>query len=292
MNLGFLEFGALLPNKSTNEIINNTIEYAKLADTKGFSRFWLTEHHSEFVAWAGPEIMIGLIANATKKIRVGAAGILLNLYSSYKVAENFNLLESIAPGRIDLGLGKGVAPEQKHYELTGKENSDYSVEHFNDKVKLLLKYHSQKNTDSSLRLPNINCPDVWVLGSRLRSAELAAATGTAFGFSGFMKSKPADSDALKFYKENFSPSEFLQQPKYNITVAGVCAEDEERAKDLAVIFPNKSIDVSVIGTPEICAEKLHEIKEKFQCNEIIFIDATLKHEDRIRTIELLSEIIP
>lgn len=289
MKIGFLDFGHLLPNKSPWQIIHNTIEYVKLADSKGFSRYWLTEHHSEFVSWAGPEIMMGVLATKTKKIRIGAAGILLNMYSPFKVAENFKLLESISPDRIDLGIGRGTAPKEKYYALTGNDNFQNKSKDFEQKFKLLLSYISNKDVIKPNPETN-DFPEIWLLGSSYSSAKLAAECGVAYGYSGFMNERELDSDVIKSYIENFIPSVFSPTPKYNITLAGVCNEDEQRAKDLTMIYPNNSIRISVTGTPDVVAEKLLEFKTKYLCDEIIYLDATLKHEDRLNSIRLLSDI--
>ena len=137
MQIGFLDFGSVLHSHVAT--IENTIEFAKLIDELGFSRYWLAEHHENGIAWRSPEVLISVLAGFTDNIRIGTAGILLPLNSSLRVAHQFKMLSTLYPGRIDLGIAKGISsPDISNELLNGFSLEDTLKEHTTRVNKLCL----------------------------------------------------------------------------------------------------------------------------------------------------------
>ena len=138
LKVGLLDFGNTKIGKTSGDILNETFECVVAAEKAGYSRYWLTEHHNTFLAWGGPELLIGLLAGITGRIRIGSAGILLSYYSPLKVAENFKLLATLFPGRIDMGIARGlggdlqVAKAMLGQEVTGLPPLEVFAQKLND----------------------------------------------------------------------------------------------------------------------------------------------------------------
>ncbi len=238
LQLGVLDIGWITPGKTAIEVINETLKSASLADSLGYSRYWLAEHHEPSFAWASPEIMLTLIAQSTNRIRVGTAGILLYFYTPLKIAEVFRLLEVLYPQRVDLGVASGIAADSETMQTLApgfeiKQAAKNNL--YGQKVNELINYLTNKFTpDQDFALnatPNITeIPQMWLLGTGRRNMQLAANRGTAFCYSLYHACSQRDANIAQEYRHKFQSSMMLNEPKCNVAVSVVCAETEAEAR--------------------------------------------------------------
>ena len=228
---------------TAGDALRETIELAAAAEALGYHRYWLAEHHSlPNFAGTSPEVLIGHVAARTRRIRVGSGGVMLSHYSALKVAENFRMLESLHPGRIDLGIGRAPGSDQMTAAALAFPGHPREIRHFPRQVVDLLGYLRGEMQDGHIfsqvqagpeRAP-ATAPEVWLLGSRYESAYMAAQLGLPFAYAHFFGIAVEEGPAIAAnYREHFQPSEYLAAPKVNVGVHVVCAETEAAARRLA-----------------------------------------------------------
>jgi luciferase family oxidoreductase group 1 len=221
-------------DQSAGDAFNRSLTFARHAEQSGYKRYWFAEHHNmESVASAATSILIGYIAQGTSRIRVGAGGIMLPNHAPLIIAEQFGTLESLYPGRIDLGLGRAPGTDQATaYALRRNLNGD--VDAFpNDVVELLQYFGPQDKQGKVIAIPGVGTHvPVWLLGSSTFSAQLAAHLGLPFAFASHFA--PAQLfPALQLYHSTFKPSAFLQKPYALACVNVIAADTDEEAQHLA-----------------------------------------------------------
>ncbi len=227
---------------SAGDALRETIKLAVAAEALGYKRYWLAEHHSSSnFAGTSPEILIGQVAANTSTIRVGSGGVMLSHYSALKVAENFRMLDSLFPGRIDLGVGRAPGSDRVTAAALSYPNMPKEIHHYPQQITDLLGYLSSNLDDdhpfSDVRAgpkPSSTVPEMWLLGSRFDSAYLAARLGLPFAYAHFFGLGVEEGPAiLDGYRKNFQPSAYLSEPKVNVGVQVLCAETEEDALRIA-----------------------------------------------------------
>jgi luciferase family oxidoreductase group 1 len=320
LKLSILDQSPISEGMNSKTAINNTIELAKFADINGYSRFWVSEHHStKAFASASPEIFISSLAAQTNSIRVGSAGVLLSHYSPFKIAEQFNLLTTLYPDRIDLGIGRALGGDAKISKLL---NSDLNSADLFDKYDKLINFIYVNNSQTKAIPETEYKPEFWVLGSSPASAKYAAERGLRYSFASFINSEHL-MKALQVYHQYFTPSRFLEKPYTNLSLFALCAEDEGKANELAKVaenwlvnslllkkdlpFPknvedesvtqsmpaqfliNMFREYSVIGSPEQVINKLKMFKSKLMIDEFTIVTITHDQEDKINSYKLIAE---
>lgn len=226
--ISILDQSPVINGESNAAALQRTVTLAKLAEELGYARFWVSEHHnSEEVAGSSPEVLISFILANTKTIRVGSGGVMLSHYSPYKVAENFNVLANLAPGRVDLGVGKapgGLPVATKALQYNGLVNQN----DFNERLALLKQY---VETSGGELIPSPLAeerPEVIVLGGSIDSAKTAAELGFTYVFAQFINgSEDVLLAAAKVYKE------IAPQGTFGVGIAAIAADEEQEAKRLA-----------------------------------------------------------
>jgi luciferase family oxidoreductase group 1 len=225
------------------DALRDTVELAKAVEALGYDRFWVAEHHSAGTfAGTSPEILVGQILASTSRIRVGSGGVMLTHYSALKVAEQFRVLDSFYPGRVDLGIGRAPGSDQRTMVALAYPKRPMEVEHFPQQVVDLIGYlHDALQPDhpfASIKLtpgptPE-TAPEVWLLGSSDFSANLAASLGLPFAFADFFGSTGKHGPAVtEIYRRRFSPSALCAEPKVNVALQVICAPTEEEAQRVA-----------------------------------------------------------
>src|SRR4051794_28055574 len=242
--LSVLDLSPIPSGRPASSALHDTVELARAAESFGYHRYWLAEHHNiGSVASSAPMVMIATVAAATSTIRVGSGGIMLPNHAPLTVAESFRVLEGLHPGRVDLGLGRAPGTDQlTAYALRrGRVDPDEFPQQFAE----LLAYVDGFPEDHPFRplraIPDdVPLPPVWILGSSLYGGQAAAAFGTGFAFAGhFGSADPGE--AVAGYRSRFEPSQRLPEPRVILGVAAIVSESAERAEALA-----KANDLSMV----------------------------------------------
>ncbi|MGM0752723.1 MAG: LLM class flavin-dependent oxidoreductase [Bacillota bacterium] len=327
IKLSILDQSPISEGMSPQEALHHTVQLAQHAEKLGFERFWVSEHHdSTGLAGSSPEVLIAHLAQNTSKIRVGSGGVMLPHYSSYKVAENFRLLEGLNPNRIDLGLGRapGGMPMATMALHDGKPRD---VNRYPEQIDDLLGYltdslpgtHPYQGLTAAPMIETM--PEVWMLGSSPSSAMLAAQKGLPYTFAQFINGEGGP-QYTQAYRNNFVPSEYLKEPKNIVAVFAVCAETDEEAErvassiDLAILMieqgmrsngtpsPEKAAAYQytpfeemrvrenrkrmVVGNPKKVKEQLLSLSEQYQTDEIMLVSITYDFQDKLKSFELIA----
>jgi luciferase family oxidoreductase group 1 len=309
------------------DAIQETLELAQVADRLGYYRYWLAEHHSTTgLAGSSPEILIGQVAARTSRIRVGAGGVMLQHYSPLKVAENFRLLETLYPGRIDLGIGRAPGSDQR--TAAALAQGSLGLKHFPDQIETLIGYlHDCLPADHAFRgvraMPSgSGAPELWLLGSSDASAAYAAHFGTAFAFAQFINSR-GGAEITRAYASRFRPSANRAAPQASVAVFALCADTEAEARrlaqsrDLFVVRlytgrsgPYPSVEEAeahpyterelaivhharqrtIAGAPEQVRDRLLALGADYGVDEFVIVAITHEFKARLRSYQLLAEV--
>jgi luciferase family oxidoreductase group 1 len=233
--LSVLDLSPVGAGVSPSQAIRDSVESARAAERLGYTRYWFAEHHNmASIAASAPEVLIAHVAASTEKIRLGAGGIMVPNHSPLHVVEVFRTLEALHPGRIDLGLGRAPGtdpvasaalrrsddPEVNHLlaELLAFEHGDFPERH---------PFHAITPMPTDVRIG-----EVWMLGSTLAGASIAAQLGMRYAFAGHFAMRQA-ADAIAHYRREFRPSAQLAAPYAMLAVTCICGEDEDAARQLA-----------------------------------------------------------
>jgi luciferase family oxidoreductase group 1 len=305
------------------QALKNTLDLARHAEEWGYYRYWLAEHHNMAgVASAATSIVIGHVANGTKTIRVGSGGIMLPNHAPLVIAEQFGTLASLYPDRIDLGIGRAPGGDQRTTRALRREAT--SADTFPQDVRELEFYFQPATEDQAIRAvpgAGLNVP-IWILGSSLYGAQLAAAFGLPFAFaSHFMPDQIVE--ALHIYRSNFKPSENLQKPHVMIGINVFAADTDEKAKyhftslqqqffnlrygkpgkiqppvvnleetwnPLHKAAVNHALSCSAVGSKETISKRLKEIIDLHKPDEIITTATMYDHQARLRSFEITADV--
>ena len=239
MRLSVLDLVPVRSDQTTGDALAATRRLAQVADTGGFHRYWLAEHHSATgLAGTAPEVLAAAVASATRTIRVGSGGVLLSHYSALKVAEAFRVLEALFPGRIDLGIGRAAGATDLAGAALQPGPEAYGDEHFDRRLADLVALVTASLPPDHpyagvLAMPDgPGAPEVWVLGSSADGADRAAALGLPFCFGHFI-TPTYGPQVVAGYRRRFGPSPRLPRPWATVAVSVVCADTDDEARRLA-----------------------------------------------------------
>ena len=323
MKISAVDQSPIFSNTNADQAIRETKDLAKYCDSLGLNRFWLAEHHgSNSFAGCSPEILIPSLAAQTESIRVGSGGVMLMHYSPYKVAENFRLLESLFPNRIDLGLGRAPGSDAYQAGALAYGSKTTGPEFFATKMNDLKSFlegrpSSTKSFESVNVTPGLGeIPEVWLLVSSRQGAEYAAHFGLPMSLAYFID--PSCADLADLYRDNFQPSVFADRPKVSIGVFSVCADTDKEAEELSMSaavwrhnsqkgnfgpFPTfeeakESIsgdlvktndNKTFVGSPQTIRQKLQPILDKVNPEELKIITICEPFSSRVRSYDLINQ---
>lgn len=321
--LSVLDLAPVSEGSSPAEALHNSLDLARHAETLGYRRFWVAEHHNiNSVASVATPVIIGFIAQGTQTIRVGSGGIMLPNHSPLIVAEQFGTLASLFPGRIDLGLGRAPGTDQ----VTAREiRSDrmQAVNSFPDDIRKIQQYFSIENRNAAVRAVLAEGADVpvWILGSSTDSAWLAAELGLPYAFASHFAPQQM-LPALDIYRKNFKPSKQLQQPYVIVGSQVVAAETDEEADFLASSMKRSFLGIvtgrrellqpptndlgyenwgiiknqidqmlafSLVGGRETINRKLDEMLTLTAADELMASSHIYDHDARLQSYRILAE---
>ncbi len=233
--ISVLELAIVTENSNASVAINNTVKVARHAESLGYKRIWLAEHHNmEHIASSATAVLIGHVAGLTEgRIRVGSGGIMLPNHSPLVIAEQFGTLASIYPGRIDLGLGRAPGTDQLTASALRRNNPLLQYD-FQTDILQLQAYFSVANKGAKVRAfpgEGLEVP-LWILGSSTDSAYLAAQLGLPYAFAAHFAPQQFKT-AINIYRKNFRPSEYLSAPYVQSCINVMAAETDEEAEFLA-----------------------------------------------------------
>ena len=234
--LSLLDLAPVPSGTAPAEALRRTVNLAQRAEELGYQRFWLAEHHGmAAIGSSSPEILIEHVASATKTIRVGSGGIMLPNHAPLRIAEAFQTLEALHPGRIDLGIGRAPGSDP----VTSSALRPFDAEQFPDQLMELVALSSGSfppgHPFHKVRVvpAGVPLPPIWLLGSSGASARLAANAGMGYSFASHFSPTPA-APAVRAYRENFRPSARFPRPHAILAVSVVCADNEAEAERLAL----------------------------------------------------------
>ena len=237
--VSILEQSVSVEGKPQSITIQDSINLAKTAEKLGYKRFWVSEHHNHpTIIGSAPEVLMAAIATQTKTIRIGSAGIMLPHYSPFKVAEQFRVLESLAPNRIDLGLGRAPGSDGRT-ALALNRNSRIDSEQFPGHVRDLMAWVSNEDLIEGHPFGNLVAqptsetgPEIWMLGTSNYGAQLAAYLGIPYCFAHFITNGSGMKNAIEIYKSEFKPSKNFKKPLVNVCLWALTAKTDKEAKYL------------------------------------------------------------
>ncbi|GMK47449.1 hypothetical protein PghCCS26_45790 [Paenibacillus glycanilyticus] len=323
--LSILDTSNIAAGSSVRESLLDSLELAQKAEEWGYNRIWFTEHHNmPSVASAATSLVIGYIAGATKRIRVGSGGIMLNNHAPLMVAEQFGTLESMYPGRIDLGLGRAPGGDPAAFAAIRRISS-----HGDDFSKMLHELRTYFNNDDSAKVQafpgkGLFIP-IWLLGSSDYNARLAAKLGLPFSYAGHFSSDYIV-PAVQLYRNLFQPSSVLSKPYVMVSMNVTIADTNEQAQYLAstqkqlflssysgrkyqimppvkemsqvasekdILFLEQSplLRTLVIGDRETINSRLQQLIQETSADEIIITTQMYRQEDRLRNYEIIAELL-
>jgi luciferase family oxidoreductase group 1 len=309
---------------SPSQSMQNSLDLAKHAERWGYKRYWLAEHHNiKGIASTATSVLIGFIASGTSTIRVGSGGVMLPNHSPLVIAEQFGTLESLYPGRIDLGLGRAPGTDIRT-AMALRRNLDDSEEDFPNSVIELIDYLGLPKPETQVRATpgeGLKIP-IWLLGSSTFSAQLAAMLGLPFAFASHFAPTYLDK-SIEIYRNKFKASETLKEPYVIAAVNVVAADTDKEANHLFTSIqlralgmlkgsqmplqpPVNDIDsvcsksekyavdqrlkYSFVGGPATVKKNLESSLKQTQVEEIMAVSHIYEHTARLRSYEILSSI--
>jgi luciferase family oxidoreductase group 1 len=316
-----LDLAPIVVGGSAADAFRNTLDLARHAERWGYRRYWLAEHHNmPGVASAATSVVIGFVAGGTSTIRVGAGGVMLPNHSPLVIAEQFGTLESLYPGRIDLGLGRAPGTDQQTMRALRRGGRDADT--FPDDVLELQTYFREVQAGQGIRAvpgAGLNVP-IWLLGSSLFSAQLAAALGLPFAFASHFAPDHLMA-ALQLYRSQFQPSPTLAKPYAMVGLSVIAAETDRDAQRLLTSLQQQFVNLrrgrpgplnppvdsldgfwspaekagvehaltyAVVGAPDTVRRGLKAIIDRTGADELILTAQIFDHAARLRSFEIAA----
>ena len=317
-----LDLSPIVEGSDAAQALRHTIDLAQHAEQWGYQRYWLAEHHNiPSVASAATAVVIGAVAGKTSTIRVGAGGIMLPNHAPLIIAEQFGTLESLFPGRIDLALGRAPGSDQVTARALRRQPSQADT--FPQDVLELITYFQAPRGQQVRAIPGAGLKiPIWILGSSLYGAQLAAELGLPYAFASHFA--PAlMMDALEVYRQRFRPSEYLARPHVMLGANVIVGETDEEAKRLFTSHQqafvslrrgtpgplprpdgqfmerlsaqerweiDQTLSVSLVGSLRYVQAALEEFIGRTQADELILVAQVYDHTARLRSYELAATL--
>jgi luciferase family oxidoreductase group 1 len=327
IKLSILDQSTISKGGTAINAIKETISLVQKAEEWGYNRFWVSEHHNlASIAGSAPEVLIAHLTAVTKSIRLGSGGIMLPNHSSLKVAENFRLLETMAPGRIDLGIGRAPGGDRITASLLNPGNNFKEEDYIQQINELQMFFNDQVQTQFGIvkAIPVVyDEPPIWMLTSSGSSAYWAADMGLGLAFAQFISAQGVK-EAIEVYRTRFVPSEIFPEPEVLIAIWVLCADTEEKAEELKhsmlhVFLQMEKGEVRqgmppyqeikdypytaaerarmefnsariIAGTPQQVKQQIVDLATHCNADEIMAATITYAPEDKVRSFELLAQV--
>ncbi len=319
-----LDLSPVFEGETVNDAFKRTLSLAQRAEQLGYHRFWLAEHHNMVgIASAATSVVIGYVAGNTEKIRVGSGGIMLSNHAPIVIAEQFGTLESLYPGRIDLGLGRAPGTDRPA-TMALRRNLNNDGEEFPEQLEELRFFFKETVANQKVQAvpgAGLNVP-IWLLSSSGFSAHLAGVLGLPFAFAAHF-SPEYTLPALKLYRQTFQPSDDLPKPYAMVALNIVAADSDEEAEFLATSQTQSFLNLirgkpgkipppvadmnsiwnaqekalvesrtggSIIGSKDTVKRKLEAYLEETKADEIMVNAMVYDQQKRLRSYEIIAEL--
>ncbi len=306
------------------QAFDNSLDLARHAEQWGYHRYWMAEHHNMTgIASAATSVLLGYIAGGTRTLRIGSGGVMLPNHSPLVIAEQFGTLETLYPGRVDLGLGRAPGTDQRTM-IALRRHLSGDVDSFPNDVKELLAYFDDVKPGQPVQAvpgQGLHIP-IWLLGSSLYSAQLAAALGLPFAFASHF-APDLLWQALKIYREKFTPSAYLDQPYAMVCINVVAAQSERDARyhftsmqqqfinlrrgrpgplpapveDIAALWSpgeqygvEQALSLSVVGDRAAVRKGLQSIIDQTGADELMINGQIFDHQARLASFEIAMDV--
>ncbi len=320
--LSVLDLSPITAGSDAAQSFRNTMDLARLSERLGYRRFWLAEHHGmPGIASAATSLLIGYVAGGTSTIRVGAGGIMLPNHSPLVIAEQFGTLESLYPGRIDLGLGRAPGSDQATARAL-RRNLATDPDAFPQDVLELMAYFEGTTPIRAVPGAGLKVP-IWILGSSLFGAQVAAALGLPYAFASHF-APAAMMHAIELYRSKFKPSAQCEKPYVMLGYNVFAADTDEEARVLVTsmqqafvnlrsgrpttlqppiagyenhlapherLMLDEVLSCSAIGSPQTVREQLTDFIARTGADEIIIASMIYDHRARMRSYEIAAEVM-
>ncbi|NDF64724.1 MAG: LLM class flavin-dependent oxidoreductase [Betaproteobacteria bacterium] len=327
MKLSALDQSVAAMGRSQADAIRQTLELGPWCESLGYHRFWVSEHHSHpSIVGSAPEVLLAALAARTSRIRLGSAGVMLPHYSAYKVAEQFRVLDALAPGRLDLGVGRAPGSDGRTAQVLNPDR--YASERFPQQVMELQAWVTGQPLPAGHPGHGVwacpsgdTAPTLWMLGSSDYGAQLAAHLGLPYAFAYFITEGQGVEQALELYRDNFRPSAECPKPHAAICVWALAADTEEEAWRLfqsrarwrmdrnvgrltALYPPDEAVREytlseqhaletlranAFVGTGAQVASKLRALSQRLEVDELALITWTHDPQAQRRSYQLLAQ---
>jgi luciferase family oxidoreductase group 1 len=325
LRLSVLDQSPIAAGSTGRDALANTLDLAGVTDRLGYHRYWVAEHHGgAMLAGPSPEVLIGPIAMATERIRVGSGGVMLPHYSPFKIAESFSVLAGLFPGRVDLGIGRAAGTDPLTTYALQRDRREAAPDDFPEQLAELLAYlndslpreHAFRRLGGALP-GHPEAPVPWLLGSSPQSAIWAAQLGLPYAFADFINPKGAE--ITKLYVDRFEPSDRLASPEIAVATWALAADTGEEAERLAsshrMAFkmlrrgrpipvppveealrfleregsrPRSASRRMTLGDPDEVRAGLEQVAADYRAQEVIVVTITHDHAARRRSYEAIA----
>lgn len=328
LKLSILDQTPIRSGSNPVEALQESIELVKLADTRGYTRYWISEHHNMgTLACAAPEVLLARLGASAHTIRLGSGGIMLPNHSALKVAENFRLLEALFPGRIDLGIGRAPGGDRLTASVLNPSNT-FDPREYVSQIQDLKAFLTDDVIPDTIHekvkaIPRIaTAPQLWMLTSSGESAYLAAHFGMALSYAQFIN-PVGGAEAMHQYRKKFTASAQLNEPKGSVGIFAFCSETEEKAARVQSVMDYRLLNLGkgrtdeapsyesvkdyrynseelkfvqynrqrmIIGTPDVVQEKILSLAREFQVDEVVIATFADTADDRLESYDLLARL--
>ncbi len=331
LRISVLDQSVALAGRPQSEAIRRTIELARHCEGFGYDRFWVSEHHNnDAIVGTAPEVLLGAIGATTSRIRIGSAGVMLPHYAPLKVAEQFRVLDAIAPGRIDLGLGRAPGSDGlTAYALNPQ--ADTRPNEFPSDIMDLQAWLAGTPLRDKHPFARIGAhpkgdtvPEIWILGSSDYGAQVAAHFGLPYAFAWFFTDGQGAEHAMHAYREQFKPSPKYPKPHAGLCVWALAADTDEEAahhfqsrarfrllRDRGIFGPLESPDAAAayaynetekarlanyrarafVGKADAVATRIKDLARQLNAQEMAIVTWAWDEEARIKSYRLLAEAL-
>lgn len=328
LKLGVVDQSPVRTGGTAADAVRETLELARITERLGYSRYWLAEHHStNSFAGSSPAVLIPRVASVTERIRVGSGGVMLSHYSPLQVAESFRMLETLFPGRVDLGIGRAPGGDARTTLALQYGRGRIDIDQFPRQVEDLVGWLSDGFEDGHpwrrvRAMPrSTSVPELWMLGSGGSSAFYAAQMGCGYSFAQFISGQDGAAQ-VRQYRDRFRPSPWRARAAASVGLGVICAPTQEEAQRLAsslelwrarimlgrdrgIPSPDEALRELdegwslppvgtdgarlIAGTPDEVRDELHRVAARHGVEEVMIVTVTHDFAPRLRSYALIAE---